>query len=96
MRGLIPRRYLFRHTDVHLARRGLEFLGLDPNDADLLTEVTTRLSPINLSDAEQAERAGECLHRDLMGRIGGMQVRIPDDPEAAANIHSDPEAALAV
>ncbi|MFI5634699.1 ATP-binding protein [Streptomyces sp. NPDC051664] len=94
VRGLIPRRFLFRHTDTNLARRGLEFLGLDPHDDDLVTEVTTGLSPINLSDAEQAARAGECFHRDLMGRIGGMQVSIPNDLEAAASIHSDPEAAI--
>ncbi|EST18080.1 ATP-binding protein [Streptomyces roseochromogenus] len=95
VRGLLPRRLLFRHTDAVLARRSLEFLGLDANDADLVTEVTTHLSPINVSDDEQAARAGECLHRDLLGRIGGMQVLIPNDPKVAAVIHSDPEAAVA-
>lgn len=95
VRGLIPRRALFRHTDPVLARRGLEFLGLDPNDADLVTEVTTGLSPVNVSDDEQAARAGECLHRDLLGRIGGMQVIIPNDEQVEASIHSDPEAAMA-
>lgn len=95
VRGLIPRRWLFRHTDPVLARRGLEFLGLDANDADLVTEVTTGLSPINVSDAEQAARAGECLHRDLLGRIGGMQVLIPNDKKVEVAIHSDPEAAMA-
>lgn len=88
--GLIPRKFLFRHQDAALARRGLEFLGCDPQDEDLLTLVTSGLSPINLSDEEQAARAGECLHRDLMGRIGTMQIATPADPEVDETIHSQP------
>ncbi|WSN72522.1 ATP-binding protein (plasmid) [Streptomyces sp. NBC_01361] len=88
--GLIPRRFLFRHTDLDLARRGLRFLGCDPHDEDLLSLVTTKLSPINVSDEEKIARAGECLHRDLNGRISGMQILIPADERAAANIHSQP------
>ncbi|MEV8038509.1 ATP-binding protein [Streptomyces sp. NPDC086182] len=93
--GLIPRKFLFRHTDQELARRGLRFLGCDPNDEDLLNLVTTGLSPINVSDDEKASRAGECLHRDLNGRISGMQILIPADEHAAAQIHSQPLAATA-
>lgn len=93
--GLIKRKFLFRHTDTDLARRGLAFLGCDPDDPDLLNLVTTQLSPINVSDEEKAARAGECLHRDLDGRIGGMQVLIPADADAAANIHSHPAALAA-
>ncbi|MEV0604655.1 ATP-binding protein [Streptomyces sp. NPDC050315] len=90
IRGLFPRKLLFRQTDKALARRGLAFLDLDPDDARLVEQVTTELSPLDVSDEVQAQRAGECLHRDLYGRIGGMQVLIPADPEAAAAIHSDP------
>ncbi|WP_460113945.1 ATP-binding protein [Streptomyces platensis] len=90
IRGLFPRKYLFRQTDVALAKRGLAFLGLDPDDADLVELVTTGLSPMDVADEVRAQRAGECLHRDLYGRIGGMQIVIPADPEAAAAIHSDP------
>ncbi|MCX4673669.1 ATP-binding protein [Streptomyces sp. NBC_01381] len=93
--GLIPRKFLFRHTDRELARRGLRFLGCDPHDEDLLNLVTTSLSPINVDDEEKAARAGECLHRDLNGRIGGMQILIPADKQAAKNIHSQPLAAAA-
>lgn len=93
--GLIPRRFLFRHTDIDLARRGLQFLGCDPHDDELLQIVTQELSPITVSDEDKAARAGECLHRDLMGRIGGMQILIPPDPEAAAHIHSQPIAIAA-
>ncbi|WP_438490781.1 ATP-binding protein [Streptomyces sp. S186] len=90
IRGLFPRKFLFRQTDVTLAKRGLAFLDLDPTDEDLVELVTTGLSPIDVDDELRAQRAGECLHRDLYGRIGGMQVVIPADPEAEANIHSDP------
>ncbi|WP_030883600.1 ATP-binding protein [Streptomyces sp. NRRL F-5053] len=90
VRGLFPRRHLFRQTDETLARRGLAFLGLDPADEDLLTLVTTELSPLHASVTEQAARAGECLARDLYGRIGTLRVLIPLDPRAAEAIHSDP------
>ncbi|MEJ8653677.1 ATP-binding protein [Streptomyces sp. MS1.AVA.3] len=90
IRGLFPRKLLFRQTDVALARRGLAFLDLDPADEDLVELVTTGLSPMDVADEVRAQRAGECLHRDLYGRLGGMQVVIPADPEAAAAIHSDP------
>ncbi|MCB5910396.1 ATP-binding protein [Streptomyces pinistramenti] len=94
VRGLFPRKFLFRQTDVALARRGLEFLDLDPADAELVELVTAGLSPMDVCDEVRAQRAGECLHRDLYGRVGGMQVVIPADERAAAAIHSDP--ALAV
>ncbi|MEU6175887.1 ATP-binding protein [Streptantibioticus parmotrematis] len=90
VRGLFRRRFLFRQSDDELARRGLKFMGLPPNDEDLVTRVTTGLSPLMEDGEAQALRAGECLHRDLLGRIGGMQVLIPADPDVAAAIHSDP------
>lgn len=92
LRGLIPRKFVFRHTDVTLARRALAFLGCDPDDPDLLALVTTGLSPnsAELGDEERAARAGECLHRDLTGRIGAMQITLPADEEAVAHIHSQP------
>lgn len=92
LRGLIPRKFVFRHTDVTLARRALTFLGCDPHDPDLLALVTTGLSPNSpeLSDDERAARAGECLHRDLTGRIGAMQITLPADEQAVAHIHSQP------
>ncbi|WP_405720596.1 ATP-binding protein [Streptomyces sp. NBC_00046] len=92
LRGLIPRKFVFRHTDTNLARRALRFLGCNPDDEDLIALVTTGLSPNGpeLSDEERAARAGECLHRDLTGRIGAMQVTLPADEQAVAHIHSQP------
>lgn len=92
LRGLIARKFLFRHTDPLLAARGLGFLGCNPEDEDLLALVTSQLSPNNpeLTEEERAARAGECLHRDVAGRIGAMQITLPADPEAAEAIHSQP------
>jgi hypothetical protein len=53
--------------------------------------VTTRLSPLDESEVVQAQRAGECLVRDLFGRIGAMRVQMPLDPALADVIRSDPE-----
>ncbi|NUS17264.1 MAG: ATP/GTP-binding protein [Streptomyces sp.] len=92
LRGLIPHRVLFRQSDRTLAKRGLDFLGLDPDDPELLELVTTGLSPARgeVPDAERAARVGECLYRDLHQRVGTMRVLIPADPAAAAQIHSTP------
>lgn len=91
VRGLFPRRYLFRQTNKELARRGLDFLDLDANDPELLEMVTTRLSPLDESEVVQAQRAGECLVRDLFGRIGAMRVQMPLDPSLTDVIRSDPD-----
>ncbi|SEG85692.1 AAA-like domain-containing protein [Actinacidiphila yanglinensis] len=92
LRGLITHRLLFRQSDRTLARRGLDFLGLDPGDPELLDLVSARLSPGRgeLPDGEYAARLGECLYRDQHQRIGTMRVLIPDDPAAHKQIHSTP------
>ncbi|MFD7747808.1 ATP-binding protein [Streptomyces sp. NPDC059698] len=92
LRGLIRRKFLFRHTDEDLARRGLAFLGCNPDDKELLETVTTRLSPSgpDMSDQEREALAGGCLHRDLAGRIGTMQIMVPADEAVAKHIYSQP------
>ncbi|MDX3488392.1 ATP-binding protein [Streptomyces sp. ID05-18] len=62
-----------------LARNALSFLGVDTNDTELLDRVMNGLSPVHLPEDERAARAGECLYRDLAGRIGMMRVLIPAD-----------------
>lgn len=49
-------RALARTTDRERARRGLEFVGLDPNDPELLRLVTTGLS----LSARRAVKASSC------------------------------------
>ncbi|WP_432095621.1 ATP-binding protein [Streptomyces sp. bgisy100] len=90
IRGLIPHRLLFRQTTRALASRGLEFLGVDATDTDLLDLVTTGLSPLDLPEEEKLARAGECLYRDLAGRIGLMKVLIPMDEAIHRVIHTTP------
>lgn len=90
IRGLIPHRLLFRQTTRTLAERGLEFLGVDATDPELLDLVTAGLSPLDLPDEEKLARAGECLYRDLAGRIGLMKVLIPMDPAIMRVIHTTP------
>ncbi|MFJ8405651.1 ATP-binding protein [Streptomyces microflavus] len=92
LRGLIRRKFVFRHTDEDLARRALAFLGCNPDDAGLLELLTTQLSPSgpDMSDEERSALAGGCLHRDLSGRIGTMQVIVPADEAVAKHIYSQP------
>ncbi|MCX5256705.1 ATP-binding protein [Streptomyces canus] len=73
-RGLMAYRALARTTDRERARRGLEFVGLDANDGELLRLVTTGLSPVG-----QRGREGEFLlacPRQNTGRIKAVLPRI--------------------
>ncbi|MFE2693691.1 ATP-binding protein [Streptomyces mirabilis] len=90
IRGLIPHRLMFRQTTRALAVRGLDFLGVDSTDPDLLDLVTSGLSPIDLPEEERLARAGECLYRDLAGRVGLMKVLIPFDAAVMRAIHTTP------
>ncbi|MFD3381309.1 MULTISPECIES: ATP-binding protein [unclassified Streptomyces] len=73
-RGLMAYRALARTADRERARRGLEFVGLDPNDPELLRLVTTGLSPVG-----QKGREGEFLlacPRQNTGRVKAVIPRI--------------------
>ncbi|MFB7896011.1 ATP-binding protein [Streptomyces xiamenensis] len=93
--GLIPRRFLFRHSSKELAEKGLRFLGL-PVTEDLVQLVTTGLSPTNLPAAEAEVRAGECLHRDLAGRIGTMKILAPVGDPVVPALYSEPDSGTSV
>ncbi|OIV37010.1 ATP/GTP-binding protein [Mangrovactinospora gilvigrisea] len=90
IRGLISHRLVFRHRNLTLAARALEFLDLDPADEDLLTLVSEDLSPLDVPEAERVLRAGECLYRDLRRRVGAMKVVAPMDEAVQAALHSTP------
>jgi hypothetical protein len=73
-RGLMAYRALARTTDRERARRGLEFVGLDANDPELLRLVTTGLSPVG-----RKGREGEFLlacPRQNTGRVKAVIPRI--------------------
>jgi hypothetical protein len=91
LRGLLRLRYLFRHRTAALAAKGLEFMGLEGGDRDLL-ELVMGLSPVAVSPAERAARAGECLHRDLSGRLGLIKVLMPQNEAVARAILTTPRA----
>lgn len=90
IRGAFPHRLVFRQTTLPLAVNALSFLGVDAGDAELLKLVTTQLSPVHLPPDERAARAGECLYRDLAGRIGMMRVLIPSDRAVHRTISTTP------
>ncbi|MFH8698807.1 ATP-binding protein [Streptomyces chartreusis] len=74
-RGLMAYRALARTADRERARRGLEFLGLDPSDDALVRLVTTGLSPVG-----RRGREGEFLlacPRQNTGRVKAVIPRIP-------------------
>ena len=90
LRGLIPYRVLMRHQDPDLAARGLEWLGLNPEDPTLLHLVTKDTSPVGESGTP-VERRGEGLMRDGRGRHGRVKVLMPARAARAAAMNTTPQ-----
>ncbi|WP_329437851.1 ATP-binding protein [Streptomyces canus] len=84
-RGLMAYRALARTADRERARRGLEFVGLDPNDGELLRLVTTGLSPVG-----RKGREGEFLLTCPRQNTGRVKVSIPRIPRIATSITTTP------
>ncbi|MGY1583909.1 ATP-binding protein [Streptomyces sp. MN13] len=84
-RGLMAYRALARTADRERARRGLEFVGLDPDDAELLRLVTTGLSPVG-----QRGREGEFLVTCPRQNTGRIKVVIPRIERIASSITTTP------
>ncbi|MFF8847969.1 ATP-binding protein [Streptomyces sp. NPDC015127] len=84
-RGLMAYRALARTTDRGRARRGLEFVGLDPNDPELLRMVTTGLSPVG-----QKGREGEFLLACPRQNTGRVKAVIPNLARIATSITTTP------
>ncbi|MFF2515553.1 ATP-binding protein [Streptomyces sp. NPDC058086] len=84
-RGLMAYRALARTADRERARRGLEFLGLDPNDPELLRLVTTGLSPVG-----QRGREGEFLIACPRQNTGRIKVVIPRIARISSSITTTP------
>ncbi|MFE0921251.1 ATP-binding protein [Streptomyces nigra] len=84
-RGLMAYRALARTTDRQRARRGLEFLGLDPDDDTLLRLVTSGLSPVG-----QKARQGEFLLTCPRQNTGRIKVFIPRIPRITTSITTTP------
>ena len=84
IRGLIVQRVLARTTDEAMAKRGLEFLGLPPDDEGLVQLVK------GLSPHGQQNRAGEMFLQDTRSRVGLMQVVFPQKLPKFRNIFTTP------
>ncbi|MBE7192163.1 MAG: ATP-binding protein [Gordonia polyisoprenivorans] len=77
LRGLIKTRIAHRHTDEHLARKALTWLGMDP-DADngkLLIEYMEETSP-QVNGIVPPERRGEGYMRDAAGKFARIKILI--------------------
>jgi hypothetical protein len=84
-RGLMAYRALARTADRERARRGLEFVGLDPGDPELLRLVTTGLSPVG-----QKGREGEFLLTCPRQNTGRIKVSIPRIERISSSITTTP------
>ncbi|WP_030618326.1 ATP-binding protein [Streptomyces achromogenes] len=84
-RGLMAYRALARTADRERARRGLEFIGLDPNDDELVRLVTTGLSPVG-----HKGREGEFLLTCPRQNTGRIKVSIPRIPRITTSITTTP------
>lgn len=78
LRGLIPTRILMRHRDKTLAKRGLAWLDLDPEDESLVEMVRHDTSPLGPDGREvPVHRRGEATMRDMSGNVGRVKVLLP-------------------
>lgn len=77
LRGLIPTRILMRHRDKTLAKRGLAWLDLDPEDESLVEMVRHDTSPLADAGMVPVHRRGEATMRDMSGNIGRVKILLP-------------------
>ncbi|ALV48039.1 ATP/GTP-binding protein [Streptomyces sp. 4F] len=84
-RGLMAYRALARTADRERARRGLEFVGLNPDDPALVRLVTTGLSPVG-----QSGREGEFLLTCPRQNTGRVKTVIPRIERIATSITTTP------
>lgn len=89
LRGLIPTRILMRHRDKTLAKRGLAWLDMDPDDEELVELITTATSPVGPNGVAE-ERRGEALLRDANGNLGRIKVLAPMVPSRNAAVRTTP------
>ncbi|MEU8795425.1 ATP-binding protein [Streptomyces sp. NPDC048643] len=84
-RGLMAYRALARTADRERARRGLEFIGLDPDDTELVRLVTSGLSPVG-----QRGREGEFLLTCPRQNTGRVKTVIPRIDRITTSITTTP------
>ncbi|OKH76751.1 hypothetical protein EB73_02350 [Mycobacterium sp. SWH-M3] len=96
---LIPTRYVMRHRDESLARRSLQWLGIDPNrNPHIVRDLTTNTAPKGPDGKVIRGREGEGYMRDARGNIGRIKVLGPSSPirrEAMSTTPPDQQAEVA-
>lgn len=88
-RGLIPTRIQMRQTDKNLARKGLRWLDMDPDDEELLDRLMNDTSPQG-PDGVPEDRRGEAFMRDSQRRIGRIKVLAPSLPSRNEAVRTSP------
>ncbi|MCO7219525.1 ATP-binding protein [Klenkia sp. PcliD-1-E] len=89
LRGLIPTRILMRHRDKTLAKRGLAWLDLDPDDDELVAMLVEETSPVGPQGVPEARR-GEAFMRDSSGNAGRIKVLPPSLPARNKAVRTSP------
>ena len=92
LRGLIKVRIAHRHTDKDLARRAIEWLGLAPDNAELLKEYMEQTSPVTGKDNYvEPYRRGEGYMRDGNGNVGRIKVLLPSTESRRIAVSTTPK-----
>lgn len=89
LRGLIPTRIQMRQRDKNLAKKGLRWLDMDPDDEDLVEMLVADTSPVGPNGVEE-HRRGEGFIRDSSGNIGRLKVLAPSLPERNKAVRTSP------
>lgn len=89
---LIPVRIAMRHRNEALAKKTLEWLGIDPEEnPHIVRDLTTRTSPKDPETGRViAGREGEGYLRDARGDIGRIQVLGPSSPARREAMNTTP------
>ncbi|MBS1693095.1 MAG: ATP-binding protein [Actinobacteria bacterium] len=92
---LIPTLFLFRQVDETLATEELRMASKDAaRDRNLVKQLMTDTSPGTGEDGETPpERRGECLMKDIRGRLVEIKIKLPARGERAAAVSTTPGAA---
>jgi len=78
-----------RQRDKNLAKKGLRWLDMDPDDEDLLEMLVADTSPVGPNGVEE-HRRGEGFIRDSSGNIGRLKVLAPSLPDRNKAVRTSP------
>ncbi len=88
---LIRMRIVMRHTNENLARRSLDWLGIDPDrNPHIVRDLTKNTSPKGHDNRVIPGREGEGYLRDARGAIGRIKILGPSNPARRASMSTTP------